>query len=517
MKEVTDAIMGLWNRETIIEYLTEKISSGVKFSIALCDIDFFINIDSKVGSSEGDKILSRIAYFFTSHTEFITGRYCSDSFILIFETPNKEYTISFVEELRKQFRKQKFMDQQSIYAKVPITVSFGIAFYNENVRHIEQLLKKSEIALAKAKKKGRNRIISSDDDEIKVITDKTSVVSTLIGGLKGYSGDGGMAENAQISEPYGLDITNKGELLIADRGNHAIRLVDHKGIITTIAGEGKYGYSGDGGIAKKARFNKPSGVAAGIDGSIYIADTGNHCIRKISGKGIIETLAGCGNEGYEGDGRLGKQTKFSRPGGVVVDMQNNVYINDYGNNVIRVIRNDGFVYTVAGSGEFGYSGDGGDPLKASIDKPYGLAVTKGGQYIYIADYGNHCIREVNMTANKIRTICGIGEPGYSGDGGNGQKAQLNGPFWVCVWKEKYLLIVDAENNCIRILDLNTNIINTLTGNGKSGYIDSAIHDNSARYNIPAGMVIDHMNKYLYIADYANNAVRLCDLESVHLT
>ena len=195
--------------------------------------------------------MKRMSDFLSSYSEFIIGRYYSDSFILIFENPDKEHTLSFVEQLRKQFRKQRFMDQQSIYEKVRITVSFGIAFYNGNKRHVEQVLKKSEIALAEAKKKGRNRVISSDDAEIQVITDNTSAVSTLIGGLIGYSGDGGVAKNAQIAEPYGLDITNKGELLIADRGNHAIRLVNRKGIITTIAGEGKYGYFGDGGIAKK--------------------------------------------------------------------------------------------------------------------------------------------------------------------------------------------------------------------------------------------------------------------------
>ncbi len=515
MKQVMDALTGLWDRETVINYLSDKVKSKKDFSVALCDIDFFINIDSKVGTSEGDKILSRMANFFASYSGFITGRYCSDSFILIFENLDKEHTESFVDELRKKFRKQRFIDQQSIYAKVPITVSFGIAFHRGCKKGVERLLKEVEISLAEAKKKGRNRVISYDNDEIKVITDKPCVVSTLIGGLTGYGGDGGAAKNAQIAEPYGLDITNNGELIMADRGNHVIRLVNHEGMIMTIAGEGKYGYSGDGGCAKKARLNKPSGVAAGMDGCIYIADTGNHCIRKVSGQGNIDTLAGCGSEGYEGDGMPGKQAKFSRPGGVVVDVYNNVYTNDYGNNVIRMIRNDGFVCTVAGSGEFGYSGDGGDPLKASIDKPYGLAVTRDGKYIYIADYGNHCIREVDVAENKIKTICGIGEPGYSGDGGAGQRAQLNGPFWVCIWKERYLLIADAENNCIRILDIRTNNINTLTGNGKKGYIDSEMHNDSAKYNIPAGMAVNYTNNKLYIADYANNAVRICDLNAIH--
>jgi len=513
MQETFDSLTGLWNYGTVINYLTEKTINGTEFFIALCDIDFFINIDSKVGSPEGDQIMKRMAVFFSSYSEFKVGRYCSDSFILIFESLDKEHTVSLVDELRKQFRKQRFMDQESIYAKVPITASFGIAFYTGD-ECIGNLLKLAEIALAEAKKKGRNRVVNSDKDEIIIITDNRSSVSTLIGGLVGYRGDGSMAKEAQIAEPYGLDMTSSGELLIADRGNHAIRLVDREGIITTIAGDGSYGYTGDGSCAIKARFNKPSGVAAGKDGCIYIADTGNHCIRKINAQGIIETLAGCGSEGYEGDGMLGKQVKFSRPGGVVVDMHNNVYTNDYGNNVIRVIKNDGFVYTLAGSGEFGYDGDGGDPLKASIDKPYGLAVTKNGQYIYIADYGNHCIREVDVAANKTRTICGTGEAGYSGDGEDGQKAQLNGPFWICVWNEKYLLIADAENHCIRILNLKTNIIKTLTGNGKPGYVDSTMYDGSAKYNIPAGMAVDYMNHYLYIADYANNAIRICNLNSI---
>ena len=514
MKETFDSLTGLWDYDAVINYLTEKINNRTELSIALCDIDFFINIDSKVGCFKGDQILKRIAVFFSSYNEFKVGRYYSDSFILIFESLDKEQVMPFVDELRKQFRKQRFMDQESIYAKVPITVSFGIVFCSKN-ECIEQFLKAAEIALAEAKKKGRNRIANSDNDEIHIIKDIRSGVSTLIGGLVGYSGDKGIAQEAQIAEPYGLDITSNGELLIADRGNHAIRLVDHKGIIATIAGDGSYGYTGDGGCAKKARFNKPSGVAAGMDGCIYIADTGNHCIRKVNSHGMIETLAGCGNEGYDGDGMLGKQAKFSRPGGVVVDMHNNVYTNDYGNNVIRVIKNDGYVYTVAGSGEFGYDGDGGDPLKASMDKPYGLAVTKNGQYIYIADYGNHCIREVDVAANKISTICGTGEAGYSGNDGDGQKAQLNGPFWVCVWKDEYLLIADAENNSIRILNLKINIINTLTGNRKPGYVDSTRHDGSAKYNIPAGMAVDYRSNYLYIADYANNAVRICNLNVIH--
>lgn len=509
MEESFDYLTGIWDRDTVLRYLERKIKDKKTFLIAICDIDFFINIDSKVGSTEGDQILKRIATFFSAYNEFIPGRYCSDSFILVFDHFDCEKVVSFANSLKKQFKKQRFIDQESVYAKVPITMSVGISSYSEN-KSLKQVLKESEIALAEAKKKGRNRVSCYNNGKIHLITDENADVFTLIGGSAGYDGDGKNIEAARIAEPYGLDITSNGDLIIADRGNHAIRHIDCNGIISTIAGSGRYGYAGDGNYAKKALLNKPSGVAAG-DGCIYIADTGNHCIRKIDRHGVITTLAGCGIAGYAGDGKHCKYSKFNRPGGVVVDQYNNVYTNDYGNNVIRVVKNNGLVYTIAGSGEFGYSGDGSDPLKASFDRPYGLAVTKDGQYIFVADYGNHCIRKIDVMKKEISTVCGTGKPGYSGDNGNASAASLNGPFWVCLWKDRNLLIADAENNCIRLLNLKTNIIHTITGNGTKGYADSFKHDGSAKYNIPAGMAVDHERKRLYIADYANNAIRICKL------
>ncbi|MDD4729979.1 MAG: diguanylate cyclase, partial [Dysgonamonadaceae bacterium] len=265
------------------------------------------------------------------------GRYYGDSFILIFENMNnEEQVLSFVDELRKQFRRQRFIDEESIYAKAPISASFGIALRVGSKKKIVMSIKEAEIALAEAKKKGRNRVSVYNKDEMYIIENRISDVFTLVGGLVGYYGDGEDIKKAQINQPYGVDVTKNGELLIADRGNHVIRLVNREGIISTIAGIGKYGYSGDGANAKKARLNKPSGVAVDLNGYIYIADTGNHCIRKVNAEGVIETFAGCGSEGYEGDGKHAKYSKLSRPGGVVVDMIGNVYTNDYGNNVIRM-------------------------------------------------------------------------------------------------------------------------------------------------------------------------------------
>ncbi|MEF2965912.1 diguanylate cyclase [Paenibacillus sp. M1] len=503
-----DSLTNIWDRKTMLAKLSAIHASGKRFGVLLCDVDFFINIDSKVGSVEGDLILQRIASFFKKIEFFTVGRYGGDEFILIAEGVDQKQIVQMAEHLRKNFRKQRFVSGDSIYAKVPITVSIG-AVIGGLTKTTESLLKKAEIALAMAKKQGRNRTVLSDDKDIVLYYDHTANVSTIVGGqLKGYAGDGGPSVQACIAEPYGVELMNNGELLIVDRGNHCIRQIDSRGVISSFAGKGRYGYSGDNEDAVNALMNKPSGVAASADGNVFIADTGNHCIRKINRNGNIYTIAGCGMEGYEGDGGLAINAKLSRPGGVAVDGKGNVYTNDYGNNVIRKISIDGIISTVAGSGKFGYEGDGGSPLVASLDRPYGLAVTPNGHKLYIADYGNHCIRVVDMENNSIRTVCGKGIPGYAGDGGPGEAALLNGPFWVSIWNEDFILIADSENHCIRLYDVVSDRITTIVGNAKSGYHDSMLDKSEASFNLPAGLVADNNGGgCLYVADYGNNAVR----------
>jgi len=474
---------------------------------ALCNVDFFVNIISKVGNSEADKILTRISSFFSSYKEFKTYKHCGDSYILIFNNIDNTFDDNglflFVDELRKKFKRQKFISQSSVYADVPITVSIGLAAQDgsEDSTEMENLLRKTEIALAEAKKKGRNKVVMLRGYNIRTVTHKTDGVYTLVGGRLGYNGDGLKAQDAKINGPYGVDVTDNGGILVADRGNHVIRLIDHNGTISTVAGNGQHSYSGDGGCAKKARLSKPSGVVSGFDGCYYIADTGNHCVRKVDAHGVISTL--------------GKDTDFNRPGGVAVDIHGNVYTNDYGNNVIKVIKRDGSTHIVAGSGKYGYSGDGGMPLRAALDKPYGLAVSKDGRFVYIADYGNNCIREVDIRADKIRTVCGTGDAGFSGDGEDGRRAMINGPYWVYCYGDRYLLIADALNSRIRILNLRTNIIDTLTGNGQCGYVDCDADNGLAEYNIPAGLAVDYRENVLYIADFANNAVRACNIKKCY--
>lgn len=512
-----DELTGLWDRKTAITYISQLFEQNKKIILGLADVDFFINVESKVGRDEGDLILKRIGVFLKdSIVNGKVARYGGDEFLLILTDPQDDWH-SYLELFRKKFRRQKFISSDSLYAKVPITISIGISRNNDFNNSTLLLLKSAEIALSIAKKRGRNQIAMAPENAIRVLSTDNAVCSTIIGGqLRGYEGEGNLAQDAKIMEPYGVDISPSGEILFADRGNHCIRKIDKNGIVTTVAGNGNYGYSGDHGIATLASFNKPSGIACDRNNQIYVADTGNHCIRKIDARGIITTFAGCGEDGYSGDGDLAVRAKLKRPGGVVVDRKGNVYTNDYGNNVIRMITPNGYIRTVAGSGEYGYHGDGGSPLQAAIDRPYGLNVTPDGNCIYIADYGNHCIREVDVTKNVIRTVCGTGERGYSGDGANGTKAQLDSPFWICTYTDKYILIADADNNCIRALNLQTNEINTLVGNPDAGYYDSESDITSVKLNIPAGMAVDCQNNILYIADYANNSIRRLRLENTSI-
>jgi len=515
MGKTIDKITCIWDRETCIRGISRHFRKGSHVSIALIDIDFFTNIDSKVGREVGDEILFNIARYFRQTKNATVGRYGGDEFIIIFYNIGKEEVKQLIYTMHKGFRRQRFIPSGSLYEKVPITASVGMAFSSDNINGSFLLLKSAETALAMAKKKGRNRIEVAPDDNLRIMR-KNGVVTTAVGGgLKGDCEDNTKAFKAEIAEPYGVELNRNGELYIVDRGNHKIKKVNFQGRVWTVAGSKCSGYLGDGGPATDALLCKPSGIAIDTKNNIYIADTGNHCIRKINNKGIITTIAGCGVDGYSGDGSSAVLAKLSRPGGVVVDERGNVYTNDYGNNVIRMITPEGVIHTVAGSGEYGYSGDGKDACEATMDRPYGLGISPDGSMLYIADYGNNCIRQVDMTRKIITTLCGRGQAGYSGDGGDCSKALLDGPFWVCLWGRKHLLVADANNNCIRIVDLVSKQIETLVGRQESGYLDGkSIGD--ARFNTPAGLAVDYKKNVLYIADYANNSIRRVLMRDINI-
>ena len=262
-------------------------------------------------------------------------------------------------------------------------------------------------------------------------------------------GDGGPAVQAHLYEPSGVAADEAGNIYIADWDNHRIRKVDTAGIITTVAGNGVRGFSGDGGPAVQAQLEEPFGVAADGTGNIYIADTSNHRVRKVNAAGIITTVAGNGVRGFSGDGGPAAQAQLEEPFGVAADRAGNIYITDTFNHRVRKVDTAGVISTVAGNGVEGFSGDGGPAVQAQLDEPFGVAADRAGN-IYIADRRNHRIRKVDA-AGVISTLAGTGVEGFSGDGGPAVQARLDYPHGVAADQADNIYIADWGNDRIRRL------------------------------------------------------------------
>jgi sugar lactone lactonase YvrE len=339
------------------------------------------------------------------------------------------------------------------------------------------------------------------------------VIQTIAGTgtVSGYSGDGGQASNAQLNFPARVDVDQSGRIYICETSNHAIRMVDTTGIITTVAGTGTVsGYSGDGGQASNAQLNGPRGVSVDQSGRIYIADWRNHAIRKVDTTGIITTVAGTGTgtvSGYSGDGGQASSAKLFNPYGVSVDQSGRIYIVDTGNHAVRMVDTTGIISTVAGTGTVsGFSGDGGQASSAKLFRPIGSSVDQSGR-IYVADYGNHAIRMVDTTGI-ITTVAGTGTvSGYSGDGGQASSAKLFRPYGVYVDQSGRIYIADTLNQAIRMIDT-TGIITTVAGTATvSGFSGDGGQALSAKLHRPEGVSVDQSGR-IYIADTQNDAIRM---------
>ena len=347
---------------------------------------------------------------------------------------------------------------------------------------------------------GNLYVAGSESNRVRRI-DTAGVISTFAGsGEEGFSGDGGPAVQAQLYYPSGVAVDGAGNLYIADTDNTRIRKVDSTGTITTIAGTGEYGFSGDGGPAVQAALSYPSGVAVDGAGNVYVTDSGNNRIRKVDATGTITTIAGTGEYGFSGDGGPAVQAALSYPEGVAVDGAGNVYVTDSGNNRIRKVDATGTITTIAGMGEYGFSGDGGPAVQAALDYPSGVAVDGAGN-LFIADSGNNRIRKVDATGT-ITTIAGMGEYGFSGDGGPAVQAALDYPSGVAVDGAGNLFIADTVNDRIRKVD-SAGVITTVAGTGDYGDGGPAVQ---AQLNGPRGVAVDGAGN-VYIADTGNFLVR----------
>lgn len=370
-------------------------------------------------------------------------------------------------------------------------------------------------------------------------------ISTLAGtGFPGFAGDGAAGTKATLTLPSGVALDASGGVYIADQWNLRLRKVDSSGNINTVAGNGGFSYSGDGGPATRAQLNTPQGVTVDGSGNLYITDSRNAAVRKVSTDhtisslpgtslvnpsgivadssgnvyvadyldnrikrigidGSVSTIAGNGTPGFAGDGGPATSAQLNAPAGLAIDKTNSLYIADFANNRIRKITPDGNINTIAGSGTQNYSGDNGAAALAGLNGPLAVAVDASGN-VYIADTNNHAIREVTADG-LIHTAAGTGVPGFAGDGGPPARAQITAPRGIVIDAAGNLYISDSTMRIRKVIP--GLVITTIAGNGSSGYSGDSGIATLAMLNGPAGLAFDSSGN-LYVADAANNAVRV---------
>jgi uncharacterized protein (TIGR03437 family) len=310
-------------------------------------------------------------------------------------------------------------------------------------------------------------------------------------------GDGELEEYAHIA------FDAQGNLYIPDQLNNRIRRVTPAGIITTVVGSGEHAFLGNNVPALEAALDNPTAVAFDSQGNLYIADQHNNRVRRVSPQGIITTFAGNGSHSFGGNGGPAAAASLDFPGGLAVDAAGNVYISDTHNNQVRRVAPNGVITAFAGAGDHGFGGDGGPAVRAALDFPAGLAVDAAGN-LYIADQHNDRIRRVSPDG-MITTVAGTGEPGFSGDGGPATGAQLDYPADVALDAQGNLYIADMYNNRVRRVDRN-GIITTVVGNGVHGYGGDGGPPLEAALDFPSGLAFDAQGN-LYITDHHNNRIR----------
>ncbi len=355
---------------------------------------------------------------------------------------------------------------------------------------------------------GRVFVVDTQNARIRrVETDGT--ITTIAGtGVAGFSGDGGPALLAQLANPNGIAVDGLGRVVIADTDNNRIRQIDIDGTITTLAGTGTAGFTGDGADATLAELSGPYGVAIDDSGRVIVTDTGSSAVRRIGTDGVIATLAGNGSDGFGGDGGPAVAAQLAFPVGVTVDAQGAIVVVDTLNQRIRRIGTDGMIATIAGTGTVGYGGDGGLASAAPIANAFGIASDDHGA-LALADTGNERIRRIAADGT-IATVAGNGTFGFGGDGGNATSAELGNPFGVAVDAMSRVHIADTFDQRIRRVELD-GTITTVAGTGIYGFSGDGGPANRAQLANPDGVTVDAMGR-IYIADTYNHRIRRVEID-----
>jgi hypothetical protein len=327
------------------------------------------------------------------------------------------------------------------------------------------------------------------------------IIKTIVGnGSEGYMGDGGLAQTAQLYNPSGIALDKLGNIYIADEGNTVIRKVTSVGMICTVAGNDTATNYENGKQATDVVLSLPIKALPDDSGNLFIVDMITHSIRKVNVDGIISTVAGNGTAGYSGDGGAATDAQLYYPQGLAL-YGNSLYISDQSNR-IRCVTN-GIITTIAGTVMAGYSGDGGQATDATLNQPYGMVCNSSGD-LYIADSENNVIRLINKKSGIITTVVGNGVIGFSGDERNAASAQLNFPTDVAIFHDTALYVADAGNYRIRMVISDT--INTIAGNGNAGYTGDNSYPVLAEIGSINGLAMDSIGN-LYMSDYGNHVIR----------
>ena len=338
----------------------------------------------------------------------------------------------------------------------------------------------------------------------------TSPVGT---GEKGFAGDGGPAAKAKLDQPFDVAFDRAGSLYFSDTGNHRVRKVDAKsGVITTVAGNGKKGFAGDGGPATDSMLNEPYGIALDGDGTLYIVDRLNFCVRVVDAKtAFISTVAGTGGKaGFGGDGGPADKGGLLRRAQwyLLGRVKGQLYIADVADQRIRCVNLwKGTISTVAGTGEKKSAGDGGPAKDAGLAGPRAIALGRDRK-LYVVEREGNCVRRFNTPEGTIERFAGTGKKGYTGDGGKALDATFDGPKEIDIDTDGNVFVVDTENEAIRRIDAKTQIVTTIAGKGRSktpGLGDGG-KATDATLGRPHGAAVGR-DGALYIADTNSHRIR----------
>ena len=326
-------------------------------------------------------------------------------------------------------------------------------------------------------------------------------------GKAGYSGDGGAANQAQLDQPFGIVRDKDGALYICDTNNHLIRRVDRNGIISTVAGTAKKGYSGDGGLATKAELNEPYEIRFDQQGNMFFVERLNHVVRRVDAQTkIISTIAGTGAAGFSGDGGAAKNAMLNQPHSIQFDAHGDLFICDILNHRIRrVAMKTGIISTFAGTGEKSATPDGAKISGTPLFGPRAIDFDKQGN-LWLALREGNAIYKFDLKKGTIHHVAGTGKKGFSGNGGTAKNAELSGPKGVSIAPNGDVYFADTESHSIRMIDVRKGTVELIAGTGERG--DGAESDPlKCKLARPHGVFVDRDGS-VFIGDSESHQVRV---------